>query len=522
MNRRFLQTVLQSLGDIGPPDDELLRQFVAGGSDAAFAELVRRHARLVWTVCRHLTRGEADADDAFQATFLVLLQNARKIRNAAKLSAWLYGVAFKVCGKARQARQRRVAREHARASIEGNGAAVPDSAWDRALAAVHEEAARLPDKLRLPFVLCCLEGKGVTEAALQLRWKVGTLSARLARAKDAVLARIDARGLTLGAVAGVGLALPPAAVLAKAAALAHVGCVIPASILQLTQGAIGMSMKSVKLLAATVMVTCGLGLGVGAGWVTTAQGQAPKREPAQDPQAELKRLQAELDALRQQAEKADRQARDAEQAARAQQDLLGDLAAAWGAVQKKGETYVAKTAKWEYDFVVVSDLGPKKFVEFLQDRENRGWEYNGQTTLQHDGKPTGVWTFRRPAQRGSTPATGARDGQRFDDQWRSFAWPQATFDNAPAIEAEIGRLQARLQSLTKTGKTEFTRDSLPLEPGEFAEVLRKMVQKRFPGKSVKITSMTSGVVLEGDVEVRRWVSGLFKPSDEKEPAASRK
>lgn len=516
MNSRFLQAVLRSLGDIGPPvgDDELLRQFVGSRNEAAFGELVRRHGRLVWAVCRHLTGSEHDADDAFQATFLVLLENARKIRDAAKLSSWLYGVATKVCAKSRQARQRRTARERASAAPIGNGAVVPDSAWDRALAAVHEEAAKLPDKLRTPFLLCCLEGKSVTDAATQLRWKVGTLSARLTRAKDAVLAKLDARGLTLGAVAGVGLAIPPAAVVAKAAALSHVGFVVPISILHLTQGVIGMSMKSVKLLAATLMVTCGLGLGVGAGWLTTAQGQAPQRDPKKtDPQSEIKRLQDQLDILRLQAERADRQARDAELAARGQQDKLRadlDAALAAAAGQKKAETSTAKTTKWEYDFVVVSDQGTTKFVEFLQDRENRGWEYNGQTTLRHDGQATSVWVFRRPAQR----ASAQRYDQILSDYWRHLGMaqnvPPAKPEDASAIEAEILRLQARLQTLTKTGKTEFTRDSLPLEPGEFAEVLKKMVQKRFPGRTVTITSMASGIVLEGDMEVRRWVTDMVK------------
>jgi RNA polymerase sigma factor (sigma-70 family) len=420
---RFLQAVLRSLADAGAPadDGELLRRFIAEKSEAAFAELVRRHGRLVWAVCRHLTRADAEADDAFQATFLVLLQNAGKIRDPARLSAWLHGVAYKVCAKARQTAERRATRERAHAAREGNGAAVPESAWDRALAAVHEEAARLPENLRVPFVLCCLEGKGVSEAAAQLGWKLGTFSGRLTRAKDLVLARLDARWQSLGpdlapqrrggrlgnlgAIAGVGLALPPAAALAKAAALARTGFIVPGSILQLTQGAIGMSMKSMKLLAAAVVVTCGLGLG--AGWLTTAaaQTQAPTAPAPRDPNAEVRRLQAALmDALRA-AQRADddRTERKAEQQ---QREITLQLDAVLAEVSRKpkGETPTARTKKWEYDFVVVSDMGQSKFVEFLQDRENRGWEYNGQTTLRHDSKPTAIWVFRRPAVRTPTAA----------------------------------------------------------------------------------------------------------------------
>src|SRR5262245_4861921 len=228
-----------------------------------------------------------------------------------------------------------------------------------------------------------------------------------------------------------------------------------------------MSMKSVKLLAATLMVTCGLGLGAGAGWLTTAQGQAPQAgQTNQDPQAELKRLQDQV-------------------------DLLWGAAAALGDAQKKGETYTAKTTKWEYDFVVVSDLGTTKFVEFLQDRENRGWEFNGQTTLRHDGKATAVWMFRRPAQR-----AGANQTEKlYSAAWQRFAENVAPAkpDDATAIEAEIGRLQARLRTLSNSGKTEFSRNELPLEPNEFAELLKKMVQKRFPGRSVTIESMATGI-----------------------------
>ncbi|HEV3436434.1 MAG TPA: sigma-70 family RNA polymerase sigma factor, partial [Gemmata sp.] len=146
MNPCSLQTVLRSLADAEPlaSDEQLLRQFVAG-DEGAFSELVRRHGRLVWAVCRNLTGSDMDADDAFQATFLVLLNNARKIRDAGRLSAWLHGVAYKVCARARRAAKRRTTREQAVATSERNGCVVPDSAWDRAMSAVHEEVGTLPE-----------------------------------------------------------------------------------------------------------------------------------------------------------------------------------------------------------------------------------------------------------------------------------------------------------------------------------------------------------------------------------------
>src|SRR5262249_41249151 len=182
---------------------------------------------------------------------------------------------------------------------------IPDSAWDRALAAVHEEVANLPETLRVPFVLCCLEGKSVSEAAEQVGCKLGTFSSRLTRAKDAILTRLETRGLTLGVIAAVGLTAPPANAVARAAAVARPGFVVPNSILELSQGVIGMSMKPVKILAAAVILVCGLGLGVGSRWASNAGAQQlpPKPPPTTvDLEAKIKQLQAELQALRLQAE----------------------------------------------------------------------------------------------------------------------------------------------------------------------------------------------------------------------------
>ncbi|AMV25396.1 hypothetical protein VT84_13425 [Gemmata sp. SH-PL17] len=113
---------------------------------------------------------------------------------------------------------------------------MPDSAWDRALAAVHEEVAQFPEALRVPFVLCCLEGAGATEAAERLGWKLGTLSGRLIRAKETVLTRLEKRGLAFGVVAAFGGGAVPAAVAAKAESLVRIGFPVSGSVRQLSQG----------------------------------------------------------------------------------------------------------------------------------------------------------------------------------------------------------------------------------------------------------------------------------------------
>ena len=353
-----------------PTDAELLRRFAVDGDRDAFAALVGRHGRLVWAVCKHLAG--PDADDAFQATFLVLVRSAGRIRNPDSLPAWLHGVAYRVAAKARRAAALRAARERAAAMSERTTGAVPDSAWDRALAAVHEEVARLPEALRVPFVLCALEGRTVTDAAVQVGWKVTTLSARLGRAKEALLARMQARGLTAGAVVTLAVAVEavPANV-ARAAVATGGGGFVSEKIQVLTKGVVGMSAHPLKLMAAGVLVALGLGVGGGARWLATADAQPSAAGPAPTAEEKVRQLEAQLDRAKRELE--DQRAAERRRAA----DEVARLA----------------TARWQYTFVPVRDLDAEGFVQLLREREAGGWDYGGQTTLKKDA----VWVFRRPA-----------------------------------------------------------------------------------------------------------------------------
>lgn len=376
MRNHRIGPLLRTLAEPRPTatDAELLGEYVADRSEDAFNALVERHGRLVWAVCRQLAG--PDADDAFQATFLVFSRNAARIRKPESLAAWLHGVAYRVSARARRTAHRRAARERA-AAVPNVSTAVPDSAWDRALAAVHEEVARLPEALRLPFALCALEGRTVTEAANDVGWKVSTLSARLGRAKDALLARLHARGLSAGAVVAIAIsseAIPRA--LAQSAIVAAGAKSVSVNIQILTHGVVGMNAQYVKFLAAGVFLAVGLGIGGGAGWLATAGAQAPSRPPSLTPEEKVRQLEAQLE--------------------RAKRELEDQRAADKGMTAKYP---IASTAKWQYAFVPARDLDAEAFVQLLKDHEARGWDYSGQTTLKKEA----VWAFRRPI--GGQPGT---------------------------------------------------------------------------------------------------------------------
>ena len=145
-------------------DPDLLRRFVAARDPAAFAALVRRHGPMVFGVCRRILRNHQDAEDAFQATFLVLVKKARGLGQPERLGQWLHGVAYRTALKAKVAAVRRAARE----TPLGEGPARPevDEVERRDLLAVlDEEVHCLPSKYRLPVILCYLEGHSTEEAA---------------------------------------------------------------------------------------------------------------------------------------------------------------------------------------------------------------------------------------------------------------------------------------------------------------------------------------------------------------------
>jgi RNA polymerase sigma factor (sigma-70 family) len=186
------------VGDVS--DGQLLERFTTSHREAAelaFHSLVERHGPMVLRICRRLLDDPNDADDAFQATFLVLLRRAGAIRDRGSVAAWLYGVAVRVASRARveSARRKRIERQGVRPATGRNDD--PDRLDLEAL--IDVELARLPEKYRAPIVLCYLEGLTHEVAAARLGWPVGTVRGRLARARDLLRSRLTRRGVTASA-----------------------------------------------------------------------------------------------------------------------------------------------------------------------------------------------------------------------------------------------------------------------------------------------------------------------------------
>jgi RNA polymerase sigma factor (sigma-70 family) len=197
---------------VGLSDGELLDRFAQRRDESAamaFETILARHGALVLTVCRQVLGDEHAAEDAFQATFIVLLRRAGSLRLAKpdSLGPWLYGVAYRIALKARRGEARRQARERRAAvpEFEPSAAAIEDAEL-RAL--VHDEVNRLPAKYRAPVVLCYYEGRTHDEAAAAVNWPVGTVRGRLARARDLLRSRLTRRARAPGAWIGTALLEP--------------------------------------------------------------------------------------------------------------------------------------------------------------------------------------------------------------------------------------------------------------------------------------------------------------------------
>jgi RNA polymerase sigma factor (sigma-70 family) len=199
---------------VGLTDAQLLARFAArheDGAELAFETLVQRHGPMVFRVCRGVLRDEHAAEDAFQATFLVLARKAPSLWVKDSLGSWLHGVAHRVASRAKSDAARR--RRHELRLAESRGPeweAISDRPWSDAWATLSEEIAGLPETYRAPIVLCYLEAMSYESAAARLGVSEDTIRGRLARARERLRARLTRRGIEIPAILAVGRPAIPA------------------------------------------------------------------------------------------------------------------------------------------------------------------------------------------------------------------------------------------------------------------------------------------------------------------------
>ena len=291
-------------GALSLTDAQLLERFVARRDEPAFAALMVRHGPMVLCLCRQMLRDAQEAEDAFQAAFLVLVRNARSIRKRPSLSAWLYGVAYKVAARLRGRAERRRTRERPGVDLTALPAVADPVTPDLRLV-LQEEIRRLPDKYRSPVILCYLEGKTNEEAARDLDWPTGTVKARLSRAREMLRMRLARRGL--GAAAALLAADSPARNTASVVPFFLLESTLRAGMRLAAQGVVGglataramalakavaAAMQLAKLKGTAMVLVAALMVGAGTSLTylspssstSTAANSAGPGQPAQDAQ----------------------------------------------------------------------------------------------------------------------------------------------------------------------------------------------------------------------------------------------
>ena len=305
--------VAETLAD--QSDRQLVEQFLAGRGEAVFEAILRRHGAMVYRVCWRVLQHHQDAEDAFQATFLVLAQRLRTVRKHASLASWLHGVAHRLALRAKAGAATR-RRHEAQASV-CQTMPPDDGSWGEVRAVLDAELAALPEKWRLPLVLCYLEGRTQDEAAAQIGWSPRTLRRRLEEARTGLGRRLSRRGvawsaalsavLLSDAVASAALAPGLLDSTIKAASLFAAGQTAAAGLVSakaaaLTEGVLKtMFLTKLKTLTAGVFVLAAVGSGGSSLLIPTlaperayAARQVVKEKPPTDkkqPQLEIHQLE---------------------------------------------------------------------------------------------------------------------------------------------------------------------------------------------------------------------------------------
>jgi RNA polymerase sigma factor (sigma-70 family) len=272
----------------GVTDSQLLKLFLTDHDEAAFEAIVRRHGPMVLGVCKRVLQNATDADDAFQATFLILVRKATSLAQPELLGHWLYGVAYQTARAARSAANRRRVKEGQVSPKQGESA---PNEWRDVLPILDAELNRLPAKYRAPIVLCDLQQKSRKEVAQALGLPEGTLASRLARAREHLAKRLTRRGVTLSGAAvaatlGETAAAPSAALVqltvqAGTASIAGKSAALgigSAKAIKLSETVLKMMLLNKLKLVSAFIMSCAL-LTAGVGTWTSQHGRSSAAAP---------------------------------------------------------------------------------------------------------------------------------------------------------------------------------------------------------------------------------------------------
>jgi RNA polymerase sigma factor (sigma-70 family) len=301
--RRLRRAVLPQ-DEAGRTDRQLLASFIDQKDEAAFEAIVRRHGPMVFGVCRRVARDHHDAEDAFQATFLVLARKASSVSPGDRLANWLHGVALRTALKVKAMAAKRRGRERQVTEMPEPEAAQQDQ-WLDLRPLLDQELKGLPENYRLPILLCDLEGRTIKEATRQLGWPQGTLAGRLARGRKLLAKRLASRGVVLSAgplaavisqnaaSAGVPASLTSSTVKAAAmvaAGRATVAGVVPAKVAALTEGVLKTMLLNKLKGVSVVLVLAIVALATGSFIVTASKAEGPddpEKPPASTTKADI-------------------------------------------------------------------------------------------------------------------------------------------------------------------------------------------------------------------------------------------
>jgi RNA polymerase sigma factor (sigma-70 family) len=275
----FLRRAVAPAGSEAAADADLLARFVHQHDENAFELLVWRHSKSVLAECRRVLRNDSDAEDAFQATFLVFARKARSVHKGESLGGWLLKVAFRIALASRKRTDKRANHERSLADIAG--APTGDRAdrrveQEEVRSVIDAEVNRLPERYRLPIILCYFQGKTNKEVARELDRPLGTVDNYLSRGRARLRKRLERRGVTLSAglfaawitpTAGTAVATPELVLATVNAALASREAwagMLSAHVVTLVKA--GLSSLAASKLNWTAVVLVALAVGTGAGW----------------------------------------------------------------------------------------------------------------------------------------------------------------------------------------------------------------------------------------------------------------